>query len=205
MGNVDFFYKLSQRQDCKDHEFYYNWKYGEKQTNQNSIELPLSNMFAAQSLHDKIPANSYINFAILNSLRIWSYIQFSHPVKAFSNVAAFGIDGCMSTAFGESVGTDELCFHITGDLAFFYDMNILGNRGIGNNLRILVINNHRGEEFRLNPVLEEPLGDKIDKLIIDCYHYKIFREKASSKYKKSFKDDFEQDYPTYVTVNMIVS
>ena len=52
---------------------------------------------------------------------------------------------------------------------------------------------------------DQDITDKIDKLIIDCYHYKIFREKASSKYKKSFKDDFEQDYPTYVTVNMIVS
>ena len=46
---------------------------------------------------------------------------------------------------------------------------------------------------------DQDITDKIDKLIIDCYHYKIFREKASSKYKKSFKDDFEQDYPTYVT------
>lgn len=52
---------------------------------------------------------------------------------------------------------------------------------------------------------DQDITDKIDKLIIDCYHYKIFREKASSKYKKSFKDDFEQNYPTYVTVNMIVS
>lgn len=44
---------------------------------------------------------------------------------------------------------------------------------------------------------EQELTDKLDKLIPDCYHYKIFREKVSARYKKDFKDDFEQDYPEY--------
>ena len=36
-----------------------------------------------------------------------------------------------------------------GDLAFFYDINALGNRHIGNNLRILLVNNGCGGEFNM--------------------------------------------------------
>jgi 2-succinyl-5-enolpyruvyl-6-hydroxy-3-cyclohexene-1-carboxylate synthase len=43
-----------------------------------------------------------------------------------------------------------------GDLAFFYDMNALGNRHVGNNIRILMVNNGRGQEFRnyINPAFK---------------------------------------------------
>ena len=63
-------------------------------------------------------------------------------------------------------------FCIIGDLAFFYDMNILGNREIKNNLRIIVVNNNRGEEFRLNRLLEKSFGDKSDSLVAAAGHYK---------------------------------
>ena len=38
---------------------------------------------------------------------------------------------------GESMNTDSLCFIVTGDLAFFYDMNALGIRHIKNNVRVM--------------------------------------------------------------------
>lgn len=63
-------------------------------------------------------------------------------------MAAFGIDGGTSMLIGESMCTDELCFMITGDLAFFYDMNSLGIRHIKNNIRILLVNNDGGVEFK---------------------------------------------------------
>ena len=106
-------------------------------------------MYAAQQLHERIPSNSYLNFAILNSLRCWNVFQIDSTIKCFSNVAAFGIDGCLSVMLGQSVLTDQLTFHVTGDLAFFYDMNALGIRHIGNNVRILIVNNNGGAEFKL--------------------------------------------------------
>lgn len=33
-------------------------------------------------------------------------------------------------------------------MAFFYDMNVLGNRHVGRNVRILLVNNGKGTEFR---------------------------------------------------------
>jgi 2-succinyl-5-enolpyruvyl-6-hydroxy-3-cyclohexene-1-carboxylate synthase len=41
----------------------------------------------------------------------------------------------------------KLCFLVTGDLAFFYDMNVLGNRHLSPNVRILLVNNGKGTEF----------------------------------------------------------
>ena len=113
------------------------------------VELPFSNCYVAQQLHAKIPANSVMNFAILNSLRCWSYFQLDPSIQGYANVAAFGIDGCNSMLFGESMKTDELCFIVTGDLAFFYDMNALGIRHLKKNVRILLINNNGGAEFKI--------------------------------------------------------
>ena len=113
------------------------------------MELPFSNLYAAQQLHTLIPANSILNFAILNSFRVWSNFEIDPSIQCFSNIAAFGIDGCMSVMIGESVETDELTFLITGDLAFFYDLNALGIRHIKNNVRILLVNNNGGAEFKL--------------------------------------------------------
>ena len=87
--------------------------------------------------------------AILNSIRNWNLFPFSPNIKCFANVAAFGIDGCTSMLIGESVADDNLHFLVTGDLAFFYDLNALGIREIKNNVRILLVNNNGGVEFKL--------------------------------------------------------
>ena len=68
----------------------------------------------------------------------------------------------MSTAFGESVGTDELSFLITGDLAFYYDMNALGIRHVKNNVRVLLCNNNGGMEFKFGTLhTKTNVGDYI--------------------------------------------
>ena len=38
-----------------------------------------------------------------------------------------------------------------------------------------------------------------DKLIVECYKYKIFKDKPSKRFKDDFKDDFDNDYPIYVS------
>ncbi len=143
----DFCTRLSSNNIIK-HSYYDSWNalLSEKNTD---VDIPFSNIYAAQQLHTVIPADSYINFAILNSLRTWSLFPLDSSVKCFSNIAAFGIDGCMSVLIGESVQTDKLCFLVTGDLAFYYDMNALGIRHIKNNVRILLVNNNGGMEFKL--------------------------------------------------------
>ena len=115
----------------------------------NVPELPFSNIWAAKELSGKMPENSVIHFGILNSLRSWNFFEFSDTIRSSSNVGGFGIDGCMSTLLGASlVNPDKKYYLVIGDLAFFYDMNALGNRYFGKNVRILLVNNGKGTEFR---------------------------------------------------------
>lgn len=129
-------------------------------------ELPFCNIWIAQQLSNKIPNDSVLYLGILNSLRSWSYFNVPDTVKVHSNTGGFGIDGIVSTMFGSSiVSPDKLHFAVLGDLSFFYDLNIVGNRQLGNNVRILVINNGKGMEFRLIDHNGYIFGDDCDKFI----------------------------------------
>lgn len=165
-----FFEHFVHEQDtieCNFHLFYKTWNELVKSKTTN-IQLPFSNASVAQYLSNRIPDDSIIQFSILNSLRIWNFFDLNSSIECYSNVGAFGIDGGMSTLIGQSVVTDELCFMIIGDLAFFYDMNALGIRHIKNNLRILLINNNGGIEFKL----ANRDNESIDRYIAASNHYK---------------------------------
>lgn len=166
------------------------------------IDLPLSNLYAAQQLSKDIPENSIMNFAILDSLRCWNYFKIDKSIRCYSNVAAFGIDGCTSMMIGESVNTSELCFLVTGDLAFFYDMNALGIRHIRKNVRILLVNNSEGGEFE---VMTNPWSDKpnIEPFICAAGHNgsaKGWAETCGFEYMKaSSKEEFIQNKKTFIS------
>lgn len=129
-------------------------------------ELPFSNIWAAKELSVNIPENSVIQYSILNSLRSWSFFEVPNSVNGFSCTGGFGIDGGISALMGASLcHKDKLYFGIAGDLSFFYDMNSLGNRHIGNNVRLLIVNNGKGMEFRnfIHP------ASKYDNSVVDPY------------------------------------
>ena len=132
---------------------------------------PLSHPIVAQKLAPLIPPNSNLHFAILNSMRIWEFFEIDASIKAYSNVAGFGIDGCLSTFLGQSVMSDELNFLITGDLSFFYDMNAMGIRQLKNNIRIVLVNNRGGCEFRLKTNAASNFGEDANRHIAAGGHF----------------------------------
>ena len=142
------FFNHFETKVCKNKSYYDLWNSSIKNLHYD-VTIPFSNIFAAQQLYSLIPQNSNLSFAILNSLRSWLMFPLDSSIKCFSPVGAFGIDGGMSMAIGLSVQSQELNFFVTGDLAFFYDMNSLGIRGLKNNMRILLVNNHVGAEFTM--------------------------------------------------------
>lgn len=144
---VQFFSQVDSYNN--EHTYYDKWI---KAINSKNIDvsLPFSNASIAQFMHDKMPHNSIIQFSILNSLRIWNLFHLDSSIECYSNVGAFGIDGGMSTLIGQSLVTNKLSFMIIGDLAFLYDMNSLSLRELKNNVRILLINNNGGIEFKLH-------------------------------------------------------
>ncbi|MCR4768932.1 MAG: 2-succinyl-5-enolpyruvyl-6-hydroxy-3-cyclohexene-1-carboxylate synthase [Bacteroidaceae bacterium] len=135
-------------------------------------ELPFGNIWIARFMAPKMPKNSLIHFGILNSLRSWNFFNIDESIDCYANVGGFGIDGGVSSMIGSSLANPEqLHFGIFGDLAFFYDMNVLGNRHVGNNIRILLLNNAKGSEFKLYHHPASLLGDEADMYISAAGHY----------------------------------
>lgn len=153
MTEYDFFKKFNEKTE-ESHDFYELWRDANNKVTYD-LDIPLSNLYAAIKLSKVIPQNSVLNMAILNSLRVWGFVGVDSSVQCYSNIAAFGIDGCMSTLIGESVATNQMSFLITGDLAFYYDMNSLGIRHINNNVRILLCNNNGGMEFKFGGLVNQ--------------------------------------------------
>lgn len=133
--------------------------------------LPFSNIWIASQLAHKLPKNSVLHLGILNSLRAWNFFDIDRSINSYCNVGGFGIDGILSSLIGASlVDVSKLYFGVVGDLAFFYDINSIGNRHIGNNLRIIVINNGRGVEFHTYKHSAAKFGEDTDKYIAAYGH-----------------------------------
>jgi len=64
-----------------------------------------------------------------------------------------------------------LNFLIIGDLSFFYDMNAIGIRHLKNNVRIVLVNNHGGGEFRLRANVADQFGDDSNRYIAASGHF----------------------------------
>lgn len=144
-------------------------------------ELPLSNTLISYELSQRIPPGSNLHLGILNSLRNMNYFNLHKTIDTSSNVGGFGIDGALSTLIGQSmVNKNKLTFGLVGDLAAFYDMNSLGIRHIGNNIRILLVNNNGGVEFRLNKTLEPQWSTETNEYIAARGHNGSMRAWAES-------------------------
>lgn len=175
MSEKQFFEYYNKEGDRNKNVEYYQECRKNYQDVYNAIDaekLPFSNMWMAYKTAPLLPANSALHLGILYSLRCWSLFEIPQSVLSYCNVGGFGIDGNISSLIGASlVHKHRLYFGVVGDLAFFYDLNSLGNRHIGNNLRILLINNGKGAEFRRYSHPAYVFGDEADKYIAAGGHY----------------------------------
>ncbi len=153
-------------------EFTRAWEAEYKSLYSKIPELPFSNIWMAQQLAGRLPEAVDLHLGILNSLRSWNFFETPESTEVFCNTGGFGIDGILSTAIGNSLmDPGRLTFCVLGDLAFFYDMNALGSRHAGQNLRILLINNGRGTEFRNYNHPGAQFGEDSDAYIAAAQHY----------------------------------
>lgn len=171
-------------------------------------ELPFSNVWCAHRMHNEVPADCVMHYGIKNSLRSWNFFNVPDSVETYCNVGGFGIDGGLSSMLGASLANPEkLYLGVFGDLAFFYDMNCMGNRHVGNNIRIMLINNGRGQEFRnlLSP--GSMFGEETDMFIAAAGHFgnkspelvKGYAEALGYEYiTASNKEEFEKAYRRYL-------
>lgn len=192
MNELDFFRHYVPKRDEDVRESIFRNCQAEYQHILNKIpELPFCHIWIAQQLSPRIPVNSVMHFGILNSLRSWNFFTLHDSIDCYSNVGGFGIDGGVSSLIGSSLASPEkIHFGVFGDLAFFYDMNVLGNRHVGSNVRILLVNNARGSEFKLYHHPAARLGDEADLYISAAGHY----GKQSRYLVKHYAEDLGFDY-----------
>ncbi len=154
-------------------------------------ELPFSNPWIAQNTAGRLPENSILYLGILNTLRSWNFFETPASVSCYSNTGGFGIDGGLSSLIGMSLtDKDKLCLGVVGDLGFFYDMNALGNRHVGNNIRLMLINNGRGTEFRNYNHPASRFGDAADLFMAAAGHYGA----QSETLVKHYSEDLGYEY-----------
>lgn len=153
-------------------------------------EFPLSTIWVAQQLSENLPKGCNFHMGIWSSLRALNYFNVPEA-KGNCNVGGFGIDGCISTIVGASLcNPDKLYIAMVGDLAFFYDMNILGNKHVGNNVRIILINNGQGNEMRYSFSPATSLGEDGKMCLAAAGHF----GKQSKSLVKHYAEDLGYEY-----------
>ncbi|WP_294743620.1 thiamine pyrophosphate-binding protein [uncultured Prevotella sp.] len=178
--------------------------------NKRLDEMSFSNTWIAQRIAPQIPDGSTVVLSILNTLRVWNYAEFKPAVNVYCPLGGFGIDGASSLTVGASLANaNKLYFGITGDLAFFYDLNSLGNRHIGSNLRILLVNNGLGFEFKkCYAMAYRLLEDEVEPYVAAAGHFgkqssalvRHYAEDLGFEYlAASNKEEFEKAYQRFVS------
>ena len=145
-----FLNKMNQNKTIKNNSYYDLML---KRMNRIKFpKIPYSNWMAVSKFCEKVPEESIVHLTILNALRLFNFLN-NKSVNAFCNLGADGIDGGISTFYGQA-DAKKMSFIICGDLSFLYDLNssILNH---SKNIRILLINNFAGSEFHNNFGLEK--------------------------------------------------
>lgn len=171
--SVEDFFEYYLPEDFEPEHNYLDECLAEYQSIYNLIpELPFGNIWVAKQTAPRIPRDSIVHLGILNSLRSWNLFPFPDGIESSCNVGGFGIDGILSTLIGASLTCPEkLCFGILGDLAFFYDLNSLGNRHVPHNMRVMLINNGKGAEFTNYGHSAAHFGEDVERFIAAAGHF----------------------------------
>ena len=131
----------------------------------------LSDMSVTVELLKQTPAGTVLHLANSTSVRWTQLFPARHDLTYICNRGTSGIDGSMSTAAGYAYSSQQPVVFLTGDLSFIYDSNALWNNYIGNNLKIIVMNNNGGNIFRF--IGDKELMEKSLDFFTTPHHVKI--------------------------------
>ncbi len=210
MEEVDFFRYYADLKKGEKHDSYSKeWKNEYQNILAKAPELPFCNVWIAKTLSNLLPENCVFHLSGSNTARAWNYFQIPKSVDCYSNDGTMGIDGQVSSLIGESLASPaRLHFGAVGDLTFFYDMNSIGNRHVQNNLRLLIVNNGKGAEFKIYSHNAYAFGDAGDAYMAAAGHYgnqstdliRHYAEDLGFEYlTASNKDEFLEAAKRFVT------
>lgn len=173
MGEAEFFeVYAAQAKGAATVDLAGEWRETDTRIRAKIPELPFSNPWLAKQAAHRLPEGSVLHLGILNSLRSWNFFETPESVRCYCDTGGFGIDGCVSALIGASLADPgKLYFGVVGDLAMFYDLNSLGNRHVGPNIRLMVVNNGVGTEFKNYNHRAARFGDSADAYMAARGHY----------------------------------
>lgn len=111
--------------------------------------LEYGNLWAAHALLSSAPSGSIIHLGNSSTIRYSQILPRREDLTYYSNRGTSGIDGCVSSAVGAALVSEQTNILLVGDLSFVYDSNALWNSRFPDNLKIVVLNDGGGGIFRL--------------------------------------------------------
>lgn len=211
MEEIEFFthYISQKKEDKKNIDYYLECRKIYDKIYTQIPDFPFSNIWIAQKTINLLPDNSVLHLGILNTLRSWNFFEAPPSIACYCNTGGFGIDGIVSTFIGASLAKpDCLFFCVVGDLAFFYDLNAIANHNVGNNIRILLINNGCGTEFKNYSHFAAQFGEEANEYMSAMGHYGKKSKDLIRHYSKdlgfeymaaSDKEEFKNNITRFVT------
>ncbi len=159
-----------------------------------------------------LPDDSQI--MISNSMPVRDFDYFASNsdkrLAIFNNRGASGIDGITSTALGIKAGKNKPTVLITGDLAFYYDVNgMLAASKYSLPLTIVLINNNGGGIFEILPISNYGKVFK-DYFVtphnldfshfVKAYNGNYKKVKTRDEFRTAFKNSFKKKNFTVIEV-----
>ena len=154
------------------------------------------------------------NIMLSNSMPIRDFDYFSSTknklINVYNNRGASGIDGITSTAFGISAANDKPTILLTGDLAFYYDLNsLLISQKIKSSLTIVLLNNNGGGIFEVLPISSYGkifkdyfvVPHKLDfSKLVDAYGADFYSVKNWQQFRKLFSQSTKKKSLTVLEI-----
>jgi 2-succinyl-5-enolpyruvyl-6-hydroxy-3-cyclohexene-1-carboxylate synthase len=112
-------------------------------------DLEYGNLCVFNTLLSAAPSGSVIHLGNSSTIRYSQILPHREDLSYYSNRGTSGIDGCVSSAVGAALVSDQMHILLVGDLSFVYDSNALWNKKFPDNLKIVVLNDKGGGIFRL--------------------------------------------------------
>ena len=128
MSEKEFFGHYSQSAAKPNGGYFSDFQKADESLRSVIPSLPFSNGWMMQQIAPQLPDDSRLHLGILNSARAFDYAKAPNRLLTYVNTGGFGIDGTISTLIGAAIASPETEFFcVIGDLAFFYDLNVLCN------------------------------------------------------------------------------
>lgn len=141
-------------EESANKEYFSKWQRlseNQKELSRGINESQFNELLACKMIMSALPRTRlHLHLANSMSIRLASFCadETSADWHISSNRGVSGIDGCTSTALGSALLSSTLNVLISGDLAFFYDVNAFLCNQIPDNLKVVILNNSGGGIFR---------------------------------------------------------